>query len=362
MFRLATLVAVAAAATVKSAEADADKDEAKAKDQVAKAAKTVKSAISGSSKVVGLEVPQIDGSNGKALTYADIIAHPETADYQLSCVFAEGATWEAAVAKSAKVAAKPAQCTVSADKIKALDKDAKLKTAQDLTLDSDLTYEELFAALESVSDQTSVENKARDSFVNSSGARTDTSVACPVAYDATTFGEKAQAKTGTVEYKWAVNSDSTAGQWCYSKTFLPKSFSGGLLLTHTAAADTQVAVKVDNTVDRYFNNASLKSMAIGKTGQIPLTGAESIEVYMAQNNKWVAADKGEDFKVTFTRASYFDIAKLTAEHGGAVTWIIIGCVVLVLCIVGCIVWKCFCSGKKDEEDQFYYSDDLYARV
>jgi hypothetical protein len=143
---------------------------------------------------------------------------------------------------------------------------------------------------------------------------------------------------------------------------MPKTFSGGLLLTHTAAKDTQVAVKVDNTLDRYFNDASLVSMAIGKTGKIPLTGADTIEVYMAQNNKWVAADKGESFKLTFTRASYADIALLTAEHGGAVTWIIIGCVVLVACIVGVVVWKCFCSKKKDSEDEFYYSDDLYARV
>lgn len=83
---------------------------------------------------------------------------------------------------------------------------------------------------------------------------------------------------------------------------------------------------------------------------------------MAQNNVWAAADKGESFDLTFTRASYYDIAKLTAEHGGAVTWIIIGVVVLLACIVGVIVWKCFCHKNSDDENNFYYSDDLYARV
>lgn len=83
---------------------------------------------------------------------------------------------------------------------------------------------------------------------------------------------------------------------------------------------------------------------------------------MAQNNVWAAADKGESFDLTFTRASYYDIAKLTAEHGGAITWIIIGVVILLACIVGCIVYKCFCGRPKDDEDKFYFSDDLYARV
>jgi hypothetical protein len=105
-------------------------------------------------------------------------------------------------------------------------------------------------------------------------------------------------------------------------------------------------------------------MALGKSKQIPLTGADEIYVYMAQNQKWAAADKGEAFKLSFSRASYMDIAKLTAEHGGAITWIIIGVVVLLACLAVCILWKlgkCCFGGKGDEENMFY-SDDLYARV
>jgi hypothetical protein len=188
MFRLATLVAVAAASTASKAEADADKDESKAKAQVTAAANTVKSAISGKSKVIDLEMPNHDGS---ALTYADM-----SADHELHCTLASGATWVPAVAEvkaEAKTATKAAVKHVAA--VAAHCDVSKTEKAKDvLTLDADLTYEGLFDALagaakRATDGQTDVKDK--DSFVYQDGAVLRTNTACPVAYDDATFGEKA---------------------------------------------------------------------------------------------------------------------------------------------------------------------------
>lgn len=262
MFRLAGLVAAAAASTNSTAAAD----EAKAKAQVAHIQSTATSVITGSSKVTGFEIPH---HAGVAVTYADLAKAGD--EYYLECQFAAGATWEAEVAavaavaahgKVAAVAAKaavPAHCNVDAHHSTA----AAEKLA--VTADPSLTYEEFFDRLATASGQTKAQNTARDSFVIENGARAATvadATACPVAYDEATFAATATASLG---YSWKANDATTAGQWCYSRTFLPHTFSGGLLLTHTAANDTTVAVKVDNTVDRYFDNNALVHMAIGKS-------------------------------------------------------------------------------------------------
>ena len=94
--------------------------------------------------------------------------------------------------------------------------------------------------------------------------------------------------------------------------------------------------------------------------------ADAIEFIMQKKSTWTAAlDTKAPFSVTYTRASYSDIAMFTAEHGGAVVWIIVGCVVVAICCLAAILYKlgkCACGSKKDEADTFYAVEDFYARV
>jgi hypothetical protein len=375
MFRLAQLVAVAAATTT---AADAAAAESKAKASLKKAQKNVTDTVLSSTKVAGLEIPQVDG---KAATYADLAADDSNC---VQCLLADGATWSAyvalvpevkgvakkgdvpAVLHVAEVPAVAAHCVTSTEKTTAIDK-LTLKDKTLITLQADLTYEEFFAGLATCA-ATGVEVEAdiKDSFTYVNGAALATAEgtvsACPVAYDAATFKTD---KTSAVKFSWTAQDAATQGYWCYINTALPADgYSGGLLLTHMNDADTKVAIKIDSTIDRYFDNASMKSMGIGKTGKVPIYGGKSIQVYMAQNNKFVeATDKTADFDVTFTRMSYVDMGKLVAEHGGAIVWIIIAVVACLLCAVGIIVWKCFCSKKENEgENNFYYAEDCYSRV
>lgn len=90
--------------------------------------------------------------------------------------------------------------------------------------------------------------------------------------------------------------------------------------------------------------------------------ADSIEFIMQKKSTWTDASK---FSVTYTRASYMDIAKFTAEHGGAVVWIIVGVVLVLAVCAGVIIWKmgkCCFGDKKGDEDKFYEVEDCYARV
>jgi len=104
-------------------------------------------------------------------------------------------------------------------------------------------------------------------------------------------------------------------------------------------------------------------MSIGKTGKVPLTGAKSISVMLQQ--KTVLDVSSDVALLTFTRASYMEMTKLVAEHGGAVVWIIIGCVVCCLIVTLACLFKCYKDRKAKENedgDGFYNYDDLYARV
>lgn len=101
-------------------------------------------------------------------------------------------------------------------------------------------------------------------------------------------------------------------------------------------------------------------MSIGKTGQIPLAGANSIGIFMTQADKQTTTAAADDFSVTFTRATYLKIAEMTALHGGVIVWVIIGVVIVCLIITLICLWK-KCAHKKDEEDRFY-QEDSYMRV
>jgi len=49
---------------------------------------------------------------------------------------------------------------------------------------------------------------------------------------------------------------------------MPKTFKGGLLITHANDADTNFAMKIDGTISSWFNNVSLKKQGVGKTGKV----------------------------------------------------------------------------------------------
>jgi len=79
---------------------------------------------------------------------------------------------------------------------------------------------------------------------------------------------------------------------------------------------------------------------------------------------WTAtSNKLKPFAINFSRASYVDIAKFTAVHGGSTMWIIIGVVVVVLCCVtGCVYHYCKNKNKDEEDNSFYQVEDCYARI
>jgi hypothetical protein len=90
--------------------------------------------------------------------------------------------------------------------------------------------------------------------------------------------------------------------------------------------DTKVAVRVNAGTEVYFNNANLKLYDTVKDGRIriPLEAAESIEVFMAQKQKWglSVGDTTNDFEMTFTRATWDQISGWKPMHGWA--WMLIG--------------------------------------
>jgi|TARA_B110000305_G_C19185566_1_gene514118 hypothetical protein len=49
---------------------------------------------------------------------------------------------------------------------------------------------------------------------------------------------------------------------------MPKTFKGGLLITHANDADTSFAIKIDGVTSTWFDNVSLKASGIGKTGKV----------------------------------------------------------------------------------------------
>lgn len=82
---------------------------------------------------------------------------------------------------------------------------------------------------------------------------------------------------------------------------------------------------------------------------------------MKQEAKYAAAtDKSNTFKVTFTRATNLQLAELVSS-GGVVVWVILGCILCVLCCVGVCLWK-KCTGSKDDADKAFYELDNYCRV
>jgi hypothetical protein len=64
-------------------------------------------------------------------------------------------------------------------------------------------------------------------------------------------------------------------------------------------------------------------------------------------------DATDAFKVTFTRASYYDIGLITMEHGGVIVWVIIGSALCCLIICMICLWKRCTANKNDDKENFY---------
>lgn len=76
---------------------------------------------------------------------------------------------------------------------------------------------------------------------------------------------------------------------------------------------------------------------------------------MQQAAKYSATkdDTKDDFIITFTRATYFDIGLITMEHGGVIVWVIIGSALCCLIICMICLWKKCTGSKNDDKENFY---------
>lgn len=181
---------------------------------------------------------------------------------------------------------------------------------------------------------------------------------CPEdSYDAKDFAD-GEAKDKKAGYSWSYGWKTHASAWdtCNYKFALPKSWAGGLMLSHSLTDDTQAVVSITQSGASYlYNSFTLEHLAVGKTGKIVIPVADEIQVTMT-----ATADQTADstFKLTFERQSNEALALFTLEHGGVIVWVIIGIVVVCLLCVGVIVWKkCF-----NKHDNDFYIEDNYARV
>jgi hypothetical protein len=156
--------------------------------------------------------------------------------------------------------------------------------------------------------------------------------------------KKKTISAATIEYSWSSESPSTEGDWCYIRTYLPKKYAGGMVITHKNDADTKVALKVEGTIARFFDNETLKTNAIGNTGKVSLYFASSIDLFMKQQNKYTTSlDTKDQFKIVFTRETNYELGMLVLKHGGVIVWVIIGCTLLCLAIIMICLWK-KCAG------------------
>jgi len=180
------------------------------------------------------------------------------------------------------------------------------------------------------------------------------------SYDADTDMGKAATfdKTSGLGATWDMSWGADAlvkGDWAYVRTAMPSSFDGGLLMSVVSDASTTYTLKINGVADRYFNDQTVSSASLGKTGKVVLSKVDDISMFATTS---AAADAGKDtFKVNFERISNEAMAKMVLEHGGVIVWVVIGCVLLCLIVVGVIFWK-----KCSKKEEFYNADDLYARV
>ena len=251
MFKLATLVAVTAASTAKE-------DEDKAKASLAKDEKTLKALmITGSSKVgKHFTMPEV---GSKAPTWGETLN-----DSCWTCAFTWG-TWTAGNGnKDGKDVTY--SCVFCENHVGGMKGTA-------VTVKPDLTYEKLFTNLEGCAKWDSIKSvQALDATKFDATTNEVHGTGCASTWDPTKFiaGEDTGHKNQTPAiYSWDYTWDATStGGWCYQRTVMPKTFKGGLLITHANDVDTAFAMKIDGTATTWFDNVSLKKQGIGKTGKV----------------------------------------------------------------------------------------------
>jgi len=226
--------------------------------------------ISGSTKVgAHFTVPE---TAAKATTWAD------TDKDCWTCAFTEGAWTKDKAGDSSCVY----DTTELANLAKGLTVADKKTDPKGLSLHAkvaaDLTYKDLFDSVEGCAaySDTIKETQALNKVAWALTKTTSSSTDCDSNWNPTEFtagrdtgkGTKAKPQVPAIyswDFTWAAAS---TGGWCYSRTVMPKTFKGGLLITHANDADTNFAMKIDGATTTWFDNVSLKKQGVGKTGKV----------------------------------------------------------------------------------------------
>jgi hypothetical protein len=366
MFKFASLVAIASAASVEDTKAAAAKAEATAKAHMAAAQKKLNaSAKIGSSKIGTLfTMPGV-------VTHAQLEANSLENGHTERCVQCSlaGGDWDWTVVT-------PAVAADEAKKIKAhsavLSKtdmtctglDKKTAATAHAVVDPSVTYKDLFNDFSGCHVWGKVTKAEQLLTAEASTAKTHLNPVQSVKGFHTDFDT---TKFDVVTSSWTVNwgAHAATDKWGAGRVILPYDFKGGMYMSINHPEHTNVAIRVSGTTDRYFDAASAKAMSVGKTNKVTLFTADDITFIMQPKSTWTKAindAKATQFSIDFERASYVEMAKFTALHGGSTMWIIIGVIVVVLCCVTGCVWH-YCKNKnKDDADGFYQVEDCYARI
>lgn len=368
MFKFASLVAVTAALTAADTKAAAAKAEASAKKNVAAAQKKLSASAKIGSSKIGDKLFTMPGT--VKVTHAQLEANTlESAGTQrcVECTLA-GGNWDWTITTPA-VKADAATHKAAVDAVYSkLDKtchglDKKTAATADAVVDPSVTYKDLFNDFSACHGWGKV-TKADQ--LDTKLAVTKSDYVNPVhsvkGFDTDFDTTKFDVKTST----WSVNwSAASTGKWGAGRVILPSDFSGGLFMKVNNPEHTNLAIKVAGTADRYFDAGSAKAMSVGKTNKVVLLSADDITFIMQGKSTWTKAindAKATEFSIDFERASYTEIAKFSALHGGSTMWIIIGVIVVLCCCVSACVWH-YCKNKnKDSSDDFYQVEDCYARI
>ena len=288
MFKFAQLVAVAAASTASATAATAAADEKKAKASVAAASAKVKTSLTTSTSKIGTLFTMQGATGAHPATYNGLAANhaADSVEQCVQCTMAGGdwgwtvvtpasaATLE--VAKTATHAAIPAHAKVDevlSTTLKTCTFTGASLTKSKLTpttakpnhaiVDIDLEYGDMFTKFGACH---SIDKVTKDMQTDSYSAATAAGHLNPVAsvrnfattFTASAFNVKAITAASDWKVEWATTTSGKA-PWGAGRVVLPHDYAGGMYMTVANHADTHFAIKIDATVNRYFDAASAKA-------------------------------------------------------------------------------------------------------
>lgn|ERR1719183_1012284 len=119
-------------------------------------------------------------------------------------------------------------------------------------LNADVTFKQAFEGMGNCAAESSADETARDQWLVQSTKKdgegysvysSTATYVCKSTWDLASFTAgkptgKKNDKPFKFSYTWVTQDDTTAGEWCYFRTYLPKTFSGGLIMTNTQDKDT----------------------------------------------------------------------------------------------------------------------------